>query len=218
MEKAAKFRTIMNEPYRDHPSEDALERFLLNQSDVEELEIVETHFLACESCVTRLETLEMNIAATKLALKNQQAEQVTRLAQSAPKRSGFSWLTLPRLSFAGAALAACAIGFTFVSVPHEINLVAERGNQTTVVSEWVPLHLRLQARELPAGPVTVELVNNAGKQIWQGAAVVKNEEIEVKAPRLMASGDFLVQVYSPSAGDPVGDLVREYKLQAKPGL
>jgi hypothetical protein len=224
MEKAATFRTIMNEPYRDHPSEDSLERFLFNQSDEEELEIVETHFLACETCVTRLEALELNIAATKLALRTQQAEQTERLAQFDPSQaiSGwkhwFSWLTVPRLSFAGAAIAACAVALTFVSVPSKVNLVAERGNETTTVSEWKPLHLHLQARELPAGPVTVEMFRNDGKQIWQGAATVTNEEIDVDVPRLMAAGDFLLQVYSPTAGNPVGDLVREYKLQSKPGL
>lgn len=224
MEKAATFRTIMNEPYRDHPSEDSLERFLFNQSDEEELETVETHFLACEACVTRLEALELNIAATKLALRNQQAEQPVRVAQSVSSQSvsswknWFSWLTVPRLSFAGAAMAACAIALTFISVPSEVNLVAERGNETTTVSRWKPLHLHLQARELPAGPVTVEMFRNDGKQIWQGAATVTNQQIDVDVPRLMASGDFLVQVYSPAAGNPVGDLVREYKLQSKPRL
>ena len=48
--------------------------------------------------------------------------------------------------------------------------------------------------------------------------MVKNEEIDVNAPRLMSSGDFLVRVFSPAASDELGDLVREYKLQAGPGL
>jgi hypothetical protein len=110
------------------------------------------------------------------------------------------------------------MALAFVSVPSDVNLVAERGNETTVVSEWKPLHLHLQARELPAGPVTVEVLSSDGKQIWQGDAAVANQAIDVKIPRLLASGDFLVQVYSPSAGNPVGDLVREYKLQSKPLL
>ena len=224
MEKAATFRTIMNEPYRDHPSEDSLERFLFNQSDEEELETVETHFLACEACVTRLEALELNIAATKLALRSQQAEQTERLAQfdSSQTISGwkhwFRWLTVPRLSFAGAAIAACAVALTFVSVPSKVNLVAERGNEKGRPEGRPNASVHLQARELPAGPVTVEMFRNDGKQIWQGAATVTNQQIDVDVPRLMASGDFLVQVYSPAAGNPVGDLVREYKLQSKPRL
>ena len=54
--------------YLEHPTEEALERFLLHQSQEAEIEIVETHILACESCVERLEVLETHIAATKIAL------------------------------------------------------------------------------------------------------------------------------------------------------
>ncbi len=221
MEKAVKFRTIMNEPYRDHPSEDALERFLLNQSDEEELEIVETHIMACESCVTRLESLELNIAATKLAIKNKLAEQEVRVVQpvaAKSRTSWFAWLTMPRLSFAGAGLAACALALTFISVPRDVTLVAERGNETTAVSEYVPLHLHLQARDMDPGPVTVEMVDQAGKQVWQTESAVKDQLIDVKAPRLTASGSYFIRVYTPTAGDAIGNLIREYSIKAKPGL
>jgi anti-sigma factor RsiW len=219
MEKAVLFRTIMNEPYPDHPSEDALERFLLNQSDEEEFEAVETHYLACEACVTRLEALELDLAARKMAIRTYLAEQAVQPPVTAAKQqSWFSWLTAPRLSFAGAALAACALAVTFVSVPRDVSLVAARGNETQIVSQWLPLHLHLQARDLKAGPVTVKVLDNAGKQTWQGEALVKNEEIEVRTPRMRATGDFLVQVYSRSAADSTADLVREYKLQARPGF
>jgi hypothetical protein len=215
MEKAVTFRTIMNEPYRDHPSEDALERFLFNQSEEEELEIVETHFLACETCVTRLEALELNIAATKLALKKQLAEQAAKLAQPVPRRNNwFGWLTVPQISFAGAAMAACALAVSFVSIPREVNLIAEQGNETKIVSEWVPLELHLQARDMKAGPVTVEIVTVAGRQIWRHEAKVINDEIAVRGPRLTASGNYAVRVYTPLAGDPLGELVREYSIKA----
>jgi hypothetical protein len=213
MEKAVVFRTIMNEPYRDHPSEDALERFLFKQSSEEELETVEAHFLACDACVSRLEAIELEIAAMKMAIRSQEAEQTVRKAQpAAEKRNVFGWFTVPQLSFAGAALAAFAFAVTFVSVPRDVNLVAERGNETQTVSEWLPLHLHLQAREMKPGPVTVALVDVAGNKIWQGPAAVQNEEIEVQAPRLKAPGYFAVQVYD------AGDLVGEYQLKARPGF
>jgi len=213
MEKAVVFRTIMNEPYREHPTEDALERFLFNQSEEEELEIVESHFLACDACVTRLEALELEIAAMKRATAAQLAEEAARQAQPAAKqRKFFSWFTLPQISFAGAALAACALAVTFVSVPRDVNLVAERGDETQTVSEWLPLNLHLQAREMKPGPVTVAVVDLAGNKIWQGAASVRNEEIAVKAPRLKAVGYFAVQVYSAQ------ELVGEYTLKARPGF
>jgi hypothetical protein len=92
-------------------------------------------------------------------------------------------------------------------------LVAERGNETTAVREWLPLDLHLQAADISTGPVTVEIVNHAGKQIWQHEAKVVNGEINVRAPRLTASGNYLVRVYTPSAGDSVGDLVHEYSMK-----
>jgi len=213
MEKAVVFRTLMNEPYREHPTVDALERFLFNQSEEEELEIVESHFMACDACVTRLEALELEIASMKKAMTAQLAEEAARKAQpAARRRSILGWLSLPQISLAGAALAACAIAITFVSVPRDVNLAAERGNETKTVSEWLPLHLHLQAREMKPGPVTVAVVDLAGNKIWQGAAAVRNEEIEIKAPRLKAVGYFAVQVYSAQ------DLVGEYTLKARSGF
>jgi hypothetical protein len=217
MEKAVTFRTIMNGPYRDHPSEDALERFLLNQSEEEELEIVETHVLACESCVTRLETLELNLEATKIALKEYLAEQAAKVAQPVPGRAGwFSWLTVPRMSFAGAALAACAITITLASVPRQATLVANRGADTTVVSEWIPLDLHLDARDLPVGPLSVQVIDSQGNQVWQGEATAHKDVLKVQVGRLKSVGEYFVRVYSPAASDAKSELLREYSLQAKP--
>ena len=56
------------QPLFEHPSEETLERFLLHQSQQAEIEAVETHILACPSCVARLEIMETHIAATKIAL------------------------------------------------------------------------------------------------------------------------------------------------------
>ena len=53
-----------------HPSEEALERFLMNTSGPEELEATETHILCCDECLDQCETLEVEIALTRVALKN----------------------------------------------------------------------------------------------------------------------------------------------------
>lgn len=224
MEKAVAFRTIMNGTDRDHPSEDALERFLLQRSEEDELEIVETHILACETCITRLETLEFNIEATKLALQSfRRTDRAAERAQSAESRTVplggsfknlLSWLTLPKLSFAGATVAACALVFSFISVPRNVNLTAYRGAEANVVSQWVPLDLHLNARELTPGPVVVEVVDDQGGKIWQGKTVVQSNQIEVKVPRLKAAGHYLVQVY---AGQDSSDIMlREFSIQTKP--
>ena len=67
----------MNEPFREHPSEEALERFLLNHSPEEELESVETHILVCGYCVEQLETLETQIAAARIALQALDAQKAS---------------------------------------------------------------------------------------------------------------------------------------------
>src|SRR5581483_6267260 len=51
-----------------HPREEALERFLLFQCKGEELGNIETHIVACDLCVTRLESLETQIAIVRLGL------------------------------------------------------------------------------------------------------------------------------------------------------
>jgi hypothetical protein len=216
MEKPTAFRTIMNAPDRDHPDEDALERFLLNQSEEQELEIIETHILACEACVTRLETLELNIAATKLAIKTMQAEQAAKLAKAAHGGFWKNWVTVPRLAGAGAAMAACALTLTVASLPNEVTLTAYRGSETVAVKEWRPLKMHLNARDLPPGPVGIEVVNNQGDRIWQGQSIVKEENIDVNVPRLTKAGNYYLRVYSVASKDAAAELEREFALQAKP--
>lgn len=215
MEKAVIFRTIMNEPYREHPHEDALERFLMNQCEEEELDIVETHILACETCVTRLETLDLNLRALKLALNTHQAEQARQLAQHESKKGWFSWLTAPHLSFGGAALAACALAITMF-VPRDVSLTAFRGNERIAVSEWLPLDLHLNARDLAEGPVHIAVVNDRGDVFWQGNATVQNNQIDVKIPRLTTAGEYVVQVHPQS--DQNGSPLREFLIRTKPLL
>ena len=55
--------------YSPHPSDDALELFLLHALKGEELVRLEGHILCCEPCIFRLEDIEIELAAKKLALK-----------------------------------------------------------------------------------------------------------------------------------------------------
>jgi hypothetical protein len=213
MEKAVAFRTIMNEPCRDHPDEDSLERFLLHQCQEDELELVETHIIACEACVTRLETLEFNIEATKLALKS--FVQSVRLAEPKPKGSFLSWLTLPRLSFAGASLAFGTLALTFISLPRDVNLTAYRGAESNYVSQWLPLDLHLNGRDLPSGPLNLEVVDARGEKMWAGSTSVKNDQIHVQIPRFTAAGQYFIRIYSTQE-DASGGLLREFSIQTKP--
>lgn len=208
MEIAEGFRTHMNDSYRDHPGEEALERFLLRQCSEDELEHVETHILACESCVAALEALELDIAATKMALQG--LEVTPPRKQMAKAASPWkNWFTMPRFSLAGGA-AVLACGAIFLSVPRDVALTAYRGTETAIVSEWRPLQMHLNAAGLGEGPVQVELVDRMGAQLWKGEAAIRRDSVDVDLPRIKQSGTHFLRLY-----DPQGELLREFAFQVK---
>lgn len=206
--------------YINHPSEEALERFLLHQSQEPELETIETHILACESCVEILENLEHQIAVTKAALAGLQNEQ--RAEEGARENRSFfkSWFTLPNLSWAAGAMVAatlCIAAFT----PAQITLTANRGVESSMAPEWRPLDAHLSANLLNDGPVAVELVNSEGKSLWSGTSSIQHETLETHLPRLTQKGTYFVRVYevrasqADSSSATRGDLLREYMFQVK---
>ena len=91
----------MQSPYFDHPTEEALEQFLLHQSREEELEVLETHILARESCVIRHEDLDVRIAATKPALNEILAQKSVKAAAKERTSWSRSWFTVRNFSLAG---------------------------------------------------------------------------------------------------------------------
>lgn len=205
---------IMQNPCLDHPAEEELERFLLRQSHEEELEQVETHILACETCVARLEALETQIAVMKVALAQSQAERAT-----APAEGEHSWrnrFTIPRLAWAGGA-AVLALGialipqFSRVPVPADVNLSAYRGSQVAMVPANRPLHIRLNTSDLAEGPVSVEIVDNLGAAIWKGSATVQYDRADITLPGgIRNTGAHFLRLYLPSRGRTNGDLLREF--------
>jgi len=204
----------MNEPFREHPDEEALERFLLNMSSDEEVEALELHVLGCEDCVEHLETLETDIAATRIALK--QLEAVERILKS-PVKGWSRWgnrLAFPRWSFvASGTLAAAAV--IFCLVPRDVTITTYRGTETAVVSQRWPLRIHLNGEGLPPGPVSVELLDNVGTIVWRGISLVRDEKVTVTLPRITKTGSHFLRLSSlPYAGSD-GDLLREFAFDAK---
>jgi hypothetical protein len=195
----------------DHPAVDLLERFALDRCSEDELELVEEHILACESCVCAVEALEVELAAAKLAL-----EQIMQ-AQNAvvePERKAAwwrSWFSVPNLSWAGAGLAACALClFTFV--PAHVALQAQRGIESTlIVPEWRHAVLTLRDEGLQDGPVRAELVNENGTVLWHGTARSISGAVHVDLPRLMSAGRYYARLYTPAEHE----LLSEFPFQVK---
>jgi hypothetical protein len=206
---------VMADAYLDHPSEDALERFILHQCEEEELETVETHILACESCITRLESLEIQITATKLALQQLESEQ--RAKEMVPARRPWrNWFTVPTLSW-GAGVACLALGLLVAPkfVPSDVTLSAYRGIESPAVPEGRPLHVHLNAADLTEGQVVVELVDGSGSEIWKGTANIRHDQAEVTLPRIAEAGPHFIRLYAPTRDNPEGDLLREFAFQVQ---
>lgn len=212
----------MQNSYLEHPAEEALERFLLHQSPEEEIEAVETHILACDSCVTRLENLETEIAVMKTALGELQLQQAAATATVRQSRSWKSWFTVPHMAWSGAAVAALAA--VLVVTPQianhtastaDVNLSAYRGVETASVPEGRRLHVQLNAADLPAGPVVVQLVDDSGAEVWKTTSVVRDDRVNVTAPKISHAGAYFFRLYAPAQHGQVSDLLREFAFQAK---
>jgi hypothetical protein len=222
----------MTNPYILHPNEEALERFLLRRSDDQELETVETHILACDSCVARLEALEMQLADLKTSLALSEEERLR--AAFNPKVSAWKkWFTVPNLSWAGAACAALAVALVVVPgrwnsdqsnhaaegalsacAASDVNLAACRGTQTPVLPSNRPLDIRLDTTDITAGPVDAQLVNGMGRELWQGQGTVQNQRAELKVSRITEPGTYFLRLYAPGASTE-HELLREYRFTVK---
>jgi hypothetical protein len=200
-------RTYNMNNYLEHPGEEVLERFVLHQSGEEELEVVETHILACDSCVARLETLEIEIAATKLALQEMKRKEAVQSQVAAARQASWrSWFTMPRLSMAG-GLAAIALvifvapQFRSDDAAAEVNLYANRGQEVAQVPAAKPLHVVLNNVDLPEGSVVIKLVDDQGKEDWKGIAPVQKDKVAVNLPKIQQRGEYHLQVYGTGSNN-----------------
>jgi hypothetical protein len=203
--------------YLEHPGEEVLERFVMHQSGEEELEVVETHILACDSCVARLESLEIEIAATKLALQEIKRKEAMQSQVAAARQASWrSWFTMPRLSFAG-GLAAIALGILiapqFRATAVDVNLYANRGQEVTQAPIAKPLHVVMNNVDLPNGTVLVKLVDDQGKEDWKGSAPVQKDQVAVNLPKLTEPGEYHLQVYD--SGSSNANQLKEFAFEVK---
>jgi hypothetical protein len=204
----------------DHPTEDELERYVLNRSREEELETLETHILACESCVTRLEDLEFQISVTKLALQEMQKEQLAK-ATSTSESSWRSWFTVPKLSLTG-AVAAVAVGLVVVPAlltQHapvaQVSLSAYRGDEVSVAPAGHRLDMHLSTGDLGERSVLVSIVDIRGIELWRGRAAIHNEQVEVVVPPIKDKGAHFLRLYAPTQATQDSDLLREFAFQVQ---
>jgi hypothetical protein len=201
-----------------HPTEDELERYILNRSREEELEGLEIHILACESCVSRLEDLEFHINAIKLALQDTRREQLAKAAL--PQESSWkAWFTVPKLSLTGAvAAAALALIVVPAFLPHrapvaQVTLSAFRGEETSIVPAGHRLDVHLNTADLAEGAVLVAVVDIRGVELWKGSASIQRAQAEVMIPAFRERGAYFLRLYAQGNSD--SELLREFAFQVQ---
>src|SRR3954451_22524042 len=196
MRSTGSYSVIEMQPQTQHPTEETLENFLLHRMQEEELETTETHILACDSCVARLEAMEIQLEATKMALAEFHKETVQKnYAADAVKDTRWAWLKLPTLSLAGAG-AALAIALTIAPrfTPVERSVSAVMGSEVTVIPSNRPLLLHLNAKDLPEQKVAVQVVSADGNEVYKGDSTVHNSTVDAKLPKFHDKGNYLVRL------------------------
>ena len=208
----------MANTYFEHPAEEALERFLLHQASEEEIDVVEAHFLACPWCVSRLETLEQQIAILKSALSAFEVERKEKqAAQTARSSSWRSWFTMPKLSLAGVgACAALALGTLVLPqfAVQELTLSPNRGTEVQIAREHRSLRLHLAAPGVTDGPVSFELFDTKGKLLWHTVTTATNHQVDVRVPQIEEPGTHFIRLSKADNHAPAA-LLHEYALEVQ---
>jgi len=205
----------------DHPTQETFERLLLNRIEQVELDTVEPHLMICDSCLTRVEGLELQIRTTKIALENIEWKQVTKAA--ARKRATRSdWFRLSALSRAGLSSAAIVGALLLIvqSSNHKapvpaVNLSANRDSETAFLPEGRSVRLTLNAVDLPNGPVGVAIINNFGSEIWKGNAAVLGERVEISLPSVKESGMYVLRLDAPWMSGRRPEVLKEFTFYVR---
>lgn len=192
---------MKNTSLLEHPAEEALERYILHQSSASELDTVETHFLACDNCVARLEHVEVQITATKLALQELHIEKIARSFAKQQQRHS-NWFSTLKLSLAG-SLAMVAVVLSLLPGIHRdaqpaanVQLTAYRGVERRILPKDRALHLTLNASGLTGNFASVTLVDSNGVEIWKNAAVpIQNDLAAVDVPQVHSTGTYFFRLY-----------------------
>ena len=204
-------------PHADHPGNDALEEYLLGRHTERDLEAVETHVLACESCVSKLELLTTEIAAMKLAF----CDLPTHHSSNArPYGSMRNWLLVAPLAWTttAALLVLC------VSLPKiaqhgtqttQVTLHAYRGSEIAVVPGHHSALLTMDAFDLPAETVSVQLVDTYGTELWVGHSSIKDDRAKVMLPPQPNTGTYFLRLYGSLSSSTDASLLREFAFEVR---
>lgn len=197
---------------------------MLHRSSSGELDTIETHILACDDCVARLERAELYIATMRAACREVKEDERHTMPVTSWIDRATGWLTPLRLSWTAglavliAALIVAPAQFAHRSPvsPAHVNLAAWRGAESVSVPSRRPLNIRLNSIDLPDGAVGVQLVDSLGREVSHGSTSISQESAQVSLPALQTTGTYFLRLYSVSdTKSGQRDLLREFAFQAK---
>lgn len=202
-----------------HPTESAIEEYVLERLAGQELDEFEEHLLVCELCQDRLAEADGYVAAMKSATGRLQQERPLFLSRR-PHRKWFempAWLTRPAW---GAALAAAVLTLVIWiprpgDDPHhaQVLLRAMRGPEAVwaLAPAGRPFVIQADLTDSRAsGILTLEIVDAQGREVWRTSAEAEAATLPAPVTRKLAEGRYWVRV-----SDAEGRLLREYGLEAR---
>jgi hypothetical protein len=197
-----------------HPTEDELEKYLLNHTTGFEMAAIEEHLLVCGSCQTALEDAEAVVLAMRSACR-----QLLREQAAAPRR----WwqIRIPMAAYAGSfavLITVFSLGYVYrapATMPEsELVLTAMRSGaapHSMFARAGSTVLLHLDATALPSrAPYVVEVVDQSGGRIWSGGAAVVRNAVTVKVGERLEAGRYWVRLNNSS-----GVELREFELDVR---
>ena len=190
-----------------HGTDEQLELYALGRLGDSESAVIEGHLLVCAGCRERLDETEAFAIGIREAL---------RMDPPPAEAASHGWLEgvlnslrQPVLGIALAAALVAIIAFAFFSnrtsfaPAASLQLTALRGEMASAPPAN-EIDLTLSDAPKNGGPFRIEVVDAAGKQLWNATGT------EARVQRRFASGVYFVRLYSAS-----GQLVREYGFTVK---
>ena len=194
-----------------HLEEAQLEEYSMGRLPEENLEAFEEHLLACNSCQDRL--LEMEAYVNAMRSASPKLREVRRPFWA-------DLLRWPRLAWTAAAamgVIVAAMARVWIAAPPagvemaSVALHSSRGIEGLAAAKAPAgklLSLIVDLTELPPfASYRMEIVNAAGKPVWQAMAHPENGKIAQPTTNRLPVGQYYVRLYAPGGG-----LLREFSL------
>jgi hypothetical protein len=195
-----------------HIADELLAEYAMGRLPTREVPALFEHLMACAECHERYEV--------ELTFKESLREAMARTAVAVEPGRKRNWLdvfALPKTAWATAAAFALAVTFLPVlwqrSGPVQVlELTAVRGaaddEAIARTGNAVTLHLAKAGIE-PRTPVTVQIADDSGREVWRGAATQTSSNWQVQPEKPFRAGRYWVRVLDPSQPDPP---LREYSF------